>query len=90
MKVKCTMVKPPYEFRTIEGYTVYDYHSAYTAKNPNWQWWKPWIERFISVPAGWRALFSIKGNIELSEKPSWHYSGDVQLDMKRPKVKFAK
>lgn len=71
MEITCTMIKPPYRWRTTEGTVVYDYHSAHTVKNPNWKWWKFWIERFISVPAGWIASFSIKGKIELDIKSTW-------------------
>ncbi len=88
--IKCSMVKQPYKFRTTEGTVVYNYHSAHTVKNPNWKWWKMWIERFISVPAGWRAIFSIKGNIELSAKPNWHpsYDDHPKPEIKRPEVKW--
>jgi hypothetical protein len=72
IKIKSTLIKPPYQWRTTEGTAVYDYRSAHTKINPNWRWWKPWINRFLSVPAGWRLLFSIKGKIELNIKPTWY------------------
>ena len=70
----------------FKGTAVYDYRSARTEVNPKWRWWKPWIERFLCFPAGYYLWFEICGTLDLDNMPDWHYSGDVETDIKRPDV----
>lgn len=60
-----------YRFKTKNQKISFDYHSAYTKLNPKWRWFKPWVQRFISVPAGYHMHVEINGRLELNIHPVW-------------------
>ena len=77
VKVTCNLIKPPYKFVCTNGSAFYEYSSAHTKLNPNWKWHKPWITRFLSIPAGYKLYVSISSKIQLDNKPEWPKSKQI-------------